>query len=111
MYYLVESWKAKPAFLALSREEREAFFAAVGSAIDSLSGLGVQTIGWGRADTDRQHDTSSEWFAIWHAPDAELGTVFLDGVQASGWYNYFEQTNIRGRLGSVTEAIEQHVQL
>jgi hypothetical protein len=50
MYLFVEAWTPKPAWLALSREEREGYVSQVASGMSQLQAAGVQVVGWGFSD-------------------------------------------------------------
>ncbi|WP_371596860.1 DUF6616 family protein [Streptomyces sp. NBC_00564] len=100
MHVVIETWTPKPAFFAADKETLDNLFTGMQEAIKQLEEIGVVTLGWGRVEP-APHSTSYEWFAIWQAPSREGADVFLGGVESSGWYNYFEQTNLVGELRSV----------
>jgi hypothetical protein len=110
MYVVVETWTPKPAFFAADEKARNDLFAGIQEAMKRLAEIGVVTLGWGRAEP-ASHSTSYEWFAVWQAPSKELADVFLDGVENSGWYAYFEQSNVVGELRSVEAVAAEHVAL
>ncbi|GLV75554.1 MULTISPECIES: DUF6616 family protein [Streptomyces] len=105
MYVVIETWTPRPAFLAADEETRNTLFAGVREAMRQLAETGVVTLGWGSVDRPAPHSTPHEWFAVWQAPSKELADGFLDGVERSGWYTYFEQSNVVGELRSF-EAVE-----
>ncbi|NUS70646.1 MAG: hypothetical protein HOQ41_20030, partial [Ensifer adhaerens] len=49
-HYLTELYSAKPAWLALPRQGRQQFLAAIGSAMPGLTALGVELITFGQVD-------------------------------------------------------------
>jgi hypothetical protein len=110
MYMVIETWTPKPAFFAAGKETRNNLFAGIQEAMKQLAEIGVVTLGWGRAEP-ASHSTSYEWFAVWQAPSKELADAFLDGVEKSGWYTYFEQSNVVGELRSVEAVAAEHVAL
>ncbi|WP_406451231.1 hypothetical protein OH768_07305 [Streptomyces sp. NBC_01622] len=100
MHVVIETWTPKPAFFAADEETLNNLFAEMQEAIKQLAEIGVVTLGWGKVES-APHSTSYEWFAVWQAPSREGADVFLGGVESSGWYDYFEQTNLVGELRSV----------
>ena len=115
MYAVVEAWTPKPTFFALSRSERAAFFADLATKAGSLAASGVEPLGWGRTDpggeSDLEHGSGHEWFAVWQVPDGVAADAFFAGVASSDWYDYFEQTNTRGELRSVEAVVAELVDL
>lgn len=110
MYVAVETWTPKPAFFAADEKTRKNLFAEIQGAIKELAEIGVVTLGWGRVEP-AAHSTSYEWFAVWQAPSRELADGFLGGVESSGWYTYFEQSNVVGELRSVDAVVAEHLAL
>ncbi|MFG2884561.1 DUF6616 family protein [Streptomyces sp. NPDC048297] len=111
MYVVVETWTPKQAFLAADEETRQALFAGIQDAMKQLAAVDVVTLGWGRTDEAVQNGTEYQWFAVWQAPSKALVDGFLDGVDRSGWYTYFEQTNIVGELRSADAVMAEHLTL
>lgn len=110
MYVVVESWRAKPEFLALEPAQREALFDEVKKAMGEMAAGGIETLGWGNVDgTDEPHGSGHDWFAVWTMPNAAAGQAFLAGVKASGWYDWFEQTNVVGELRPAQDIMAEHV--
>ncbi|MGC0362037.1 hypothetical protein ABH922_000021 [Rhodococcus sp. 27YEA15] len=99
VFVVVELWKANAAFANLSRSDRIELFEGVRNSVKSLDGC--TTLGWGRIDGSGDSRASGfDWFAIWEVASVEY---FLDSVQGSGWYDYFDQVNVHGELKSVDE--------
>jgi hypothetical protein len=92
------------------REARKNLFAGIQGAIKQLAEIGVVTLGWGRVEP-AAHSTSYERFAVWQAPSRELADGFLGGVESSGWYTYFEHSNVVGELRSVNAVVAEHLAL
>lgn len=111
MYVVVEAWTPKPAFLTAPPTQRADFFAALDAGIAALGSTGVEPLGWGRTDPSGEHGSEHDWFAVWQVRDAAAADTFLAGVLASGWYDYFEQTNLRGELRPVADVVREHIGL
>ena len=111
MIYFIEIWNAKPAWKALSIEERGAYMNQVGGHIQGLLEKGVKVLTWSNNDSGTSHRADFDYFAIWTFPDQEKAHSFQALVEGAGWYNYFEQSNLMGKEASVEEVIGQLVQL
>lgn len=110
MHVVIETWTPKPAFFAADEETRNGLFAGIRETIERLADIGVVTLGWGRVEPTGR-STSHEWFAVWQAPSKDLADGFLGRVEESGWYTYFEQTNLVGELRSVEAVAAEHLAL
>ena len=111
MYVVVETWRAKREFLAAPIEFREELFARIKAAMAEMAQAGIVTLGWGSVDRSADHSTDYDWFAVWQAPNAELAAAFLQGVERSGWYTWFEQVNVLGEVRTVDAIAAEHLAL
>ncbi|HLP67704.1 MAG TPA: DUF6616 family protein [Rhizobium sp.] len=110
-HYLTELYTAKPTWLALSDEQRQQFFARIGSAMPALSELGVEPITMGKVDPSTLHSASHTFFAVWRCPDNAALHALVSGIAQSGWHDYFdtinaggEGTDLMGHLAQLGEA-------
>jgi len=111
MIYIIETWSVKPAWLALSTEERGNYMNQVGAAIQDLVAKGVKVLTWSNNDASTAKRSNNDYFAIWTFPDQATADGFLQVVEGAGWYNYFEQKNLMGKEATAQEVIGQLVQL
>jgi hypothetical protein len=111
MYLFVECWKARPEWLELNTEERGNYMAELGKGIEALLKAGVEIVSWSMNDPDTSNRASFDYFAVWKFPTKELADEFEKIVQQSGWYNYFEQVNLKGELSSPDHIIGQIIGL
>ncbi len=111
MHLYVELWNARPAWLALSAEERGAYFEQVGPAIEQLTNAGVEIVGWAINDDDTPHSSGHTYIAVWKMPNLELVKMLEEIVEGAGWYNYFDQINARGELVGPPPLLEHMAQL
>ena len=109
-HYLVEHWSYKATWHALSQQERAAFAAKIGEAVQQMASAGIRTLGFGRIDRtlDKAHKDFDFW-SIWEMESLEARDAFLAGVAATGWYDYFEHANTGGPLESPEKIIAEHV--
>jgi hypothetical protein len=86
-----EHWSARPAWTALSVQERISFLDQLGPDMDRLRASGAVLIGAALRETRRLHRTDSYYVALWRMPEGESQIQTLDAIlQAAGWNRYFE---------------------
>lgn len=95
-HMLLELYTAKPAWLALTPEERQAFLAKVGAGMGPLLAQNITPCGFGEIASDLPYGTSTRFFAVWQAPDAAALAALVAGISASGWHDYFDTINAGG---------------
>jgi hypothetical protein len=105
MIVFVECWKARQAWLDLDKEARAAYMNALGNGIGELIKAGVEIVTWSRNDPATSQAAPFDYFAIWKFPSPELATGFEKVVEQSGWYQYFEQVNLKGELSTPDQCI------
>jgi hypothetical protein len=110
-YYLTELYTAKPAWRALSSEQRQEFFVSVGAGMPALMALGIEPVTMGKVDGSKLHAAEQTFFAVWRCPnDAALETL-VGGIAETGWHDYFdtlnaggEGTDLMGHLAQLSES-------
>ncbi len=100
MRIYVEQWTAKPAWLELDAEQRGKFLQQVGPDLQGVIDQGAQLLALGSTDPATAHDAGWEYFTVWSFPDPDLVREFERGIEAAGWYDYFEQANLSGEAVS-----------
>lgn len=111
MITYIELWKAKQAWLDLSKDEREKYTSGLGPAIQQLLESGVQIVSWGFNEPATFNRTDYDFFAVWTFPDLEATNNFEQLVNSVGWYNYFDQVNAKGTASTPQEVIGKMVEL
>ena len=108
MYMYLELWSARKAWLDLTSDERKAYFGRVSGAIADLTGSGSETLAFALNDTDTDRRADHEYLALWQMPDRETAVEFERRLEELGWYDLFDQKNMRGE--SITaEACLDHM--
>ena len=98
-YILTEIWNAKPAWMALSKEEREAFFdQKVGPFLMKMLGEGAQILGTAVNNNDGSERMEYRYMAVWSLPDKDFSDRLEGGAKELGFLDYFEQVNFSGNL-------------
>lgn len=111
MHAFVELWTAKPTWLALSAEQRQAFMDTVGASMGELAAAGIETLGWGYNQPDTDRRVGYEVFAVWTMPGAQELALMQRTVAASGWYDYFDHVNAAGPLQDPPSVIADHIRM
>lgn len=110
MYTVIEQWTPKQAFLDASIEERGALFTTVGATLTELEEIGVRCVG-ASGTRAAPSTTAHNWFAVWEMSDEASVSAFFDVVDASGWYDYFDQVNTVGECVPIADVLAQHMVL
>jgi len=97
MHVLVELYTPKASWLGMTTHERSDYLASVREAVTGLEAAGVTCLALGRVDPSVDHAALHTYFGVWSAGEESGLRLFLDGLQASGWYDYFEHVNGAGR--------------
>lgn len=106
-HYLAELYSPKPAWIALSPEQKQAFFARIGAGLSNLSELGIEPLAFGQTDPSQLHPAQQPFFAIWKFSDAAAVTALLEGIAATGWHDYFDTINAAGKATDLTTHLSQ----
>ena len=109
MYLYVELWKARPAWLALSREQRGAWMDNLLAGLQEQLRSGVEVVGFARSDADTPLSAGYDFLAAWRMPSREAAEGFERFVEVAGWHEYFEQVNARGAVMETAEFVSSHV--
>ncbi len=100
-YGLVEFWRPRPEWYALSRAEKERFVAGIRENVDSLERRGAKLLGVYLCRA------TSDWdgMAFWECPNIEMVEAVAEGSESHDWYRYFEGTNVAGNLQTLEDWI------
>jgi hypothetical protein len=96
MRIYVEQWTATPAWLELDAEQRGSFLQQVGPDVQGVVDRGAELLALGPADPTTARHAGADFYAVWRFPDLDLVRDFERGIEAAGWYDYFEQVNLSG---------------
>ncbi len=104
-HMLVEQWKCKPLWLAKPLKELQDFIVGRTKSMESLASLGIRSLGWGHVDHSAKNPVKFDFWAIWQMDSSEAVHAFLDRVNLSGWYAFFEQLNGTGAAMLALQAL------
>jgi hypothetical protein len=111
MISYIELWKAKQAWLDMSKDERGKYMTALGPAIQGLVENGAQIVSWGNNEASTFCRGAYDYFAVWTFPNIETAKNFEKLVEGAGWYNYFDQVNVMGTAGGPQDVIGKMIEL
>lgn len=111
MYLYVELWKARPAWLELTKEERKLWFETLLGLLQKQLESGVEPLGFAQNDDDTPLSADYDFVGAWKMPDKETAEKFEKFVEDAGWHNYFEQVNVRGQMMEIDVFSSSHIDL
>jgi hypothetical protein len=109
MYTFIEVWTPNDSWKNLPASSRRAFMAGVSGAINEMAAAGITTLGWGVNDADTPHRADGQYVAVWQASSREAIGALEAGIASSGWYDYFDQVNVRAELVDAVDIMAEHV--
>ena len=100
-YGLVEFWRPRAQWYALSREGKERFVAGIRENVATLERRGAKLLGVYLCRP------TSDWdgMAFWDCPNMEMVEAVAEGSESHGWYHYFEGANVAGKLQTLEDWI------
>ena len=111
MYVLVELWSAKPKWLALSPDERAAFIEQVTAKMNTAVGDGLEALCWAENDVDTAHRAEYDYLGLWKMSDESMVRQFEDAIATTGWYDHFDQVNLRGKWSEPEDVLRKMILL
>lgn len=111
MYVLVNLWTPTQRWLDLSRTDRRIVMDSVIAATTDLADAGISSLGWGRNDEDTPHRAAGALIGIWRATDRSALVMLERTLETLGWYDYFEQRNVRAELDVPARMMNQLIDL
>lgn len=111
MHMYVELWNTKPAWHALSKEERQTFLDQVGPGIQKLQDAGVEIVGFARDDGAAPHSAGYRYIAIWKMPNEAACRQLENQLVEADWHRYFDQVNARGEVVPPPQVLSEMAEL
>jgi len=105
MKYFIELFTPTQAWLDLSKEERAAYLTHVNDSSKGLMNQGVVIVSMSENDQDTLHRAGYNFFVIWTIPTDELADAVQKLMVSEGWFNYFDQLNLKGDSADIFEKL------
>ncbi len=106
-HYLAELYSPKAAWLALSPEQRQDFFAMIGAGMSNLDKAGIEPLAFGQTDPSQLHPAQQQFFALWKFRDEAAVRILLEAIAATGWHEYFDTVNAAGAATDMPSHLAQ----
>src|SRR5438445_2173459 len=106
-HYLVELYSPNAGWQALPVEQRKQFLDGIQAAMGGLSSLGVEVLALSETDANIDQASEHRFLGIWRFPDAQARDALLAGIQASGWYGYFDHVNAASGAGGFASHLSE----
>lgn len=111
MYWYVEAWRAKPAWMALDPYEREKFAERVKALLETLCSNDLKLLGCVITDADTQLHGGYQYAAVWQGTNRSEIAKIEEGTAQIGWHTYFEQVNHGSELFTAEDVIGHMLRL
>ena len=109
--YLVECYTPNARWLALSRDEREAFLRQVQQGMTALAENPMEILTLACNASDIDHGRVHHFLGIWRFGNEQARDALLQGIAASGWYDYFEHENFAAAESGFGEYIQDLINI
>lgn len=105
MKYFIEMFSPTQAWINLSKDERSAYLTHVNDSSQGLMDQGVAIVSMNENDQNTIHRVGYNFFVIWTIPTDELANAVQDLMVSEGWFNYFDQVNLKGSSTDIFEKL------
>ena len=101
---LVEIWRTRPEWHALSPSQKQEFHTKGQAAIRAVAAKGAKLLGIHRCRA--LSEGGWDVFAYWQMPNVDLVVELAERLDQMGWNRYFEQINYVGKTVTAEEYFE-----
>lgn len=98
---LVEIWRTRPEWFALSQTQRQEFLSKGQAILQSLAEKGAKLLGIHRCRA--LSEGGWDLFAYWQMPTLDLVVEIAERLDRIGWNRYFDQVNYVGKTITTEE--------
>ena len=100
-HYLVELYTPNATWKSLPAAQRQQFLDGIQAAMGGLSSQGIEVLSLGEAEPGVDRASEHRFMGIWRFPSPQARDALLAGIQASGWYDYFDHVNAACSAGDL----------
>ncbi|SFW67077.1 DUF6616 family protein [Chitinophaga sancti] len=101
MKYFIEMFSPTQAWMDLNKEQRTKYLDHVNEVSKEMMENGVAIIAMQENDADTIHRAGYNFFVIWTIETAELEEAVQKLMLSEGWFNYFDQLNLKGEPSDI----------
>lgn len=105
MKYYIETFTPKQAWLDLGKNERAAYMTRIALSLEFLLDEGGEVIAMSENDSDTINGLNHQFFVIWKFPSDQSAKAFEELGITEGWYEYFDQFNLKGSPLDINEKL------
>ncbi len=107
----IELYNYGPTWAKCPENERADYVKKIIDAVSKMKAAGVDVIAYGKnaGETDRR--APYDFFCVYRVPSVEFQREFERQIAASGWYDYFEQANVRGAVEDFSDVLLDNAKL
>jgi hypothetical protein len=105
MKYYIERFTQKQAWLDLGTDQRAAHMTRIGLSSQFLLDAGGEVVVMSENDSDTVQGLNHQYFVIWKFPTDHEAKAFEALGFKEGWYDYFDQFNLKGNPVDINEKL------
>lgn len=110
-YIFIELFNYADKWREASDAFRTEFTEQIIGAFSQMPGLGIEIVAWGFNDRDTDARAPYDFFCVYRVATREAQSGFEAMIRASGWFDYFEQVNVRGLARSGEDMLRANARL
>lgn len=105
-HYLVELYSPNAVWQAKTQQARKQYLDQVAAGMAALSSIGVEVLTLTETIPEIDQVSPHQFLGIWRFPNQQARDALLAGIQASGWYQYFDHINAAGIKADLHQHLE-----
>lgn len=105
MKFYIETFTPKQAWLDLAKDERVAYMNKIALSSQFLLDEGGEVVAMSENDNDTVKGLNHQYFVIWKFPSDQSAKTFEELGIKEGWYEYFDQFNLKGSSVDINEKL------
>lgn len=109
--YLIELYSPKPAWLALTRDQRHIFLEGIGAGMANLAAAGIEILALSQTRAEITCASPHQFVGIWRFSSPELRDTLLEAISNSGWYHYFDHINAASDGGDFIHHLKELIEV
>jgi haloalkane dehalogenase len=110
-YIFIELFNYRPTWEDAGQDVRASYVERLIETFDSMPERGIDIIAYGFNDLDTDSRAAYDFFSVYQVASIEAQRAFEDAIRQAGWYEYFEQVNLRGAARSAADILRANATL
>ena len=109
MYLYIEMWRAKKAWRDMPKAKRGAYMRGIMQGMEGTKTAGAELVAFALNEPDTPSRADYTYIAAWRMRDRSTALTQDNYFVKSGWLDYFDQVNARGKAITEEEMIRHHI--